>query len=112
MMALAFLVGLGLMGAMAGLYIIVPHVYPPSVRNTGTGLAIGIGRIGAMVGPPIAGVLIAAGWERVAYYSMLALPVLISALAVRYVVYFNEQAAPADGAPAWDRKQAGLRPID
>lgn len=112
MMALAFLVGLGLMGAMAGLYIIVPHVYPPSVRNTGTGLAIGIGRIGAMVGPPLAGVLIAAGWERVAYYSVLALPVLISALAVRYVVYFNEQAAPADGAPVWDRKQAGLRPID
>ena len=112
MMALAFLVGLGLMGVMAGLYIIVPHVYPPSVRNTGTGLAIGIGRIGAMVGPPLAGVLIAAGWERVAYYSVLALPVLISALAVRYVVYFNEQAAPADGAPVWDRKQAGLRPID
>jgi benzoate transport len=112
MMMLAFLVGLGLMGAMAGLYIIVPHVYPPSVRNTGTGLAIGIGRIGAMVGPPIAGVLIAAGWERVAYYSMLALPVLISALAVRYDVYFNEQAAPVDGASVWDRKQAGLRPID
>jgi MFS family permease len=112
MMALAFLVGLGLMGAMAGLYIIVPHVYPPNVRNTGTGLAIGIGRIGAMVGPPIAGILIAAGWERVAYYSVLALPVLISALAVRYVVYFNEQTAPATADAAWSRKEAGLRPTD
>ena len=105
MMTLAFLVGFFLMSAMAGLYIIVPHVYPPSVRNTGTGLAIGVGRIGAMVGPPLAGVLIAEGWERVAYYSVLALPVLISALAVRYVVYFNEQTASADGSPAWARKQ-------
>jgi len=107
MMTMAFLVGFFLMSAMAGLYIIVPHVYPPNVRNTGTGLAIGIGRIGAMVGPPLAGLLIAAGWERVAYYSVLALPVLISALAVRYVAYFNEQAASADGSPAWARKQPG-----
>ena len=105
MMTLAFLVGFFLMSAMAGLYIIVPKVYPPNVRNTGTGLAIGIGRVGAMVGPALAGYLIAAGWERVAYYSVLALPVLISAFAVRYVAYFNEQAASADGTPAWARKQ-------
>ena len=108
MMAGAFLAGFFLMGSMAGLYIIVPHVYPPNVRNTGTGLAIGVGRIGAMVGPPIAGVLIAAGWERVAYYSVLALPVLISALAVRYVGYFNERPAPEGGEAAWARKQSGL----
>jgi MFS family permease len=100
------------MGAMAGLYIMVPHVYPPNVRNTGTGLAIGVGRIGAMVGPPIAGLLIAAGWERVAYYSVLALPVLISALAVRYVTYFDERTATASGEAAWARKQPGLRPTD
>jgi benzoate transport len=112
MMALAFLVGLFLMGAMAGLYIIVPHVYPPNVRNTGTGLAIGIGRIGAMVGPPLAGVLIAEGWDRVAYYSVLALPVLISALAVRYVSYFNEQPVQASAETSWPRKEASLRPTD
>jgi len=107
MMTLAFLVGFFLMSAMAGLYIIVPKVYPPNVRNTGTGLAIGIGRVGAMVGPALAGYLIAAGWERAAYYSVLALPVLISAFAVRYVAYFNEQAVSADGTPAWARKQPG-----
>lgn len=112
MMTMAFLVGFFLMGAMAGLYIILPHVYPPNVRNTGTGLAIGIGRIGAMVGPPLAGILIAEGWERFAYYSVLALPVLISALAVRYVAYFNEQTVPATADAVWARKEAGLRPTD
>jgi MFS family permease len=110
-MILAFIVGYFLMAAMAGLYIIVPHVYPPNVRNTGTGLAIGLGRFGAMVGPPIAGMLIAAGWERVAYYSLLAVPVLISALAVRYIVYFNERAKTA-GDTGWASQQAGLRPTE
>jgi benzoate transport len=110
-MILAFIVGYFLMAAMAGFYIIVPHVYPPNVRNTGTGLAIGLGRFGAMVGPPIAGMLIAAGWERVAYYSLLAVPVLISALAVRYIVYFNERAKTA-GDTGWASQQAGLRPTE
>src|SRR5262245_24994530 len=108
----AFVAGFFLMAAMAGLYIIVPHVYPPSVRNTGTGLAIGLGRFGAMVGPPIAGLLIAAGWDRVAYYSLLALPVLISAVAVRYIVYFNERPAVAASEAPWVAKPSGLRPTD
>jgi len=111
MMAGAFIVGFFLMGSMAGLYIILPYVYPPKVRNTGTGLAIGIGRVGAMVGPYLAGLLIAAGWDRVAYYSVLALPVLISALAIRYVSYFDERRGAATGEAAWSPKP-GLRPTD
>jgi benzoate transport len=112
MMAAAFVVGFFLMGSMAGLYIIVPHVYPPQVRNTGTGLAIGIGRVGAMVGPYLAGLLIAAGWDRIAYYSMLALPVLISALAVRYITHFDERPMPAGDKAHWPPKQPGLHAAD
>lgn len=106
MMATAFIVGFFLMGSMASLYIIVPYVYPPKVRNTGTGLAIGIGRIGAMVGPYLGGLLIASGWERSAYYSVLALPVIVSAFAVRYIVYFDERTGPAADDPAWAPKPA------
>jgi benzoate transport len=110
MMAASFVTGFFLMGVMAGLYIIVPHVYPPSIRNTGTGLAIGLGRFGAMVGPPIAGLLIAAGWERMAYYSVLALPVLISAFAVRRVSYFDQSQIEASETGTWAKP--GLRPTD
>src|SRR5262249_14976321 len=77
----AFVAGFFLIGCMASLYLLVPQIYPALVRNTGTGLAIGIGRIGAFVGPSVGGILIGAGWERFAYYSILALPVLISAIA-------------------------------
>jgi MFS family permease len=79
-----------MIGAMASLYAIVPAIYPPRVRNTGTGLAIGIGRLGAVVGPYLGGVLIQHGWERFAYYSVLAIPVLVSALVVRHIPLFGE----------------------
>jgi len=92
----AFVAGFFLIGSMASLYMIVPQMYPPNVRNTGTGLAIGFGRLGAVVGPYLGGLLINAQWDRVAYYSVLALPVLISAFAVRHVPFFDEHpAAPA-----------------
>ncbi len=89
----AFVAGFFLIGSVASLYLIVPQMYPPNVRNTGTGLAIGFGRVGAIVGPYIGGLLINAGWDRIAYYSVLAIPVLVSAFAVRHVPFFDEQTA-------------------
>ncbi|HXJ00086.1 MAG TPA: MFS transporter [Micropepsaceae bacterium] len=91
MMTGAFSVGFFLIGCMASLYAIVPRIYPASVRNTGTGLAIGFGRLGAVIGPYLGGLLIAASWQRLAYYSVLALPVLISAVAVRRIPFFGER---------------------
>jgi MFS transporter, AAHS family, vanillate permease len=88
----AFVAGFFMHASMCGLYIIVPQIYPARVRNTGTGLAIGFGRMGAVVGPYLGGLLIAAGWERFAYYSVLAIPVLLSAAAVKYIPLFEERA--------------------
>jgi MFS transporter, AAHS family, vanillate permease len=88
----AFVAGFFLIGSMATLYALVPQIYPALVRNTGTGLAIGFGRLGAVVGPYLGGLLIAAGWQRFAYYAVLALPVLISALAVRHIPLLGEVA--------------------
>ena len=105
-MAGAFVAGFFLIGSMASLYLIVPQMYPPNVRNTGTGLAIGFGRIGAMVGPYLGGVLIAAQWDRVAYYSVLAIPVLISAFAVRHIPLFDEHT-PAKVAPSVSVRRVG-----
>jgi MFS family permease len=104
-MAGAFTVGVFMIGAMASLYAIVPAIYPPLVRNTGTGLAIGIGRLGAVVGPYIGGVLIQHGWERLSYYSVLAIPVLVSAIAVRHIPLFGD-AASADFSSAGAEKLA------
>jgi MFS family permease len=80
--AVAVMIGFALFGSMAGLYALAPTVYDASVRTTGLGWAIGIGRIGAIIAPAIVGVLIDAGWHTSHLYYVFALPLLAAAGAV------------------------------
>jgi MFS transporter, AAHS family, vanillate permease len=113
-MSAAFVAGFFMIGSMGSLYMIVPTIYPPRIRNTGTGVAIGIGRMGAVVGPYLGGLLIGAGWQRLAYYSVLAIPVLVSALAVRRIPVFGERGEAASVASGlmWRSGDSNLRPTD
>jgi benzoate transport len=108
LMSGAFVAGFFMIGSMASLYALVPQIYPARVRNTGTGLAIGFGRLGAVIGPYVGGLLIAAGWQRLTYYAVLALPVLISAAAVRRIPLFGEKTTRADVLPGSET----LRPAE
>lgn len=56
----ALVLGFFLYGTMAGHYAVVPRVFPAIVRTSGTGLALGTGRVGATLGPLLGGVLLAA----------------------------------------------------
>ena len=58
----ALIVGILSNAAMAGLYAVGPLSYPISVRATGMGAAIGVGRLGAIVAPIVAGGLLDIGW--------------------------------------------------
>lgn len=80
-MALALVVGYFIFGAMVGLYAIMPAVYPTEVRNTGAGLAIGVGRCGAIVSPFLAGVMLEGGWKPSSAYLAFATPLLVAAVA-------------------------------
>ncbi|MFL9926232.1 MFS transporter [Herbaspirillum lusitanum] len=62
--------------ALAGTY------YPTSLRSTGIGWALGIGRIGSVVGPVIGGQLIAMQWSNGSLFMAAAVPALISAVMV------------------------------
>ncbi|PWF22228.1 4-hydroxybenzoate transporter [Corticimicrobacter populi] len=79
LLALAALIGFFTNGSIVGLYALAPVVFPPEVRTTGTGLALGIGRLGATAGPYLAGLMIAAEWTRPAYYMALGAPLLLAA---------------------------------
>ncbi|KDN25030.1 putative 3-hydroxyphenylpropionic transporter MhpT [Moraxella bovoculi 237] len=63
MLALVFaiLVGSLVNGCITGLYTINPTLYAPEVRSTGVGTAIGVGRIGSIVSPILAGKLLDMG---------------------------------------------------
>jgi benzoate transport len=80
---LALTVGFLLFGSMLSLYAFVPTIYPATARNTGTGIALGLGRIGATVGPYVGGVMIASGWHRTTYLSLMALPLVAAAIILR-----------------------------
>ena len=76
------LVGMLINGCIAGLYTLAPSLYPASVRSTGVGWGIGIGRIGAIIAPLITGALLDASWSAVQLYLAVGAVVLISAVAV------------------------------
>jgi benzoate transport len=78
---LALVVGYFLFGSMVGLYALMPAAYPTEVRNTGAGLSIGIGRVGAFVAPLAAGYLLEAGWSSSQTYLAFAAPLVVAAAA-------------------------------
>ncbi len=63
MLAMTFSTGLTIIGAQGGLNALAARFYPVSVRSTGVGWALGIGRIGSIVGPLIGGVFLSIGWK-------------------------------------------------
>jgi MFS family permease len=68
---------------MIGLYALAPLLYPAATRTTGMGWAIGIGRIGGIAAPALAGVLVDFGWESGPIYYLFALPLLLAVFVVR-----------------------------
>ncbi|MBK5395554.1 3-(3-hydroxy-phenyl)propionate transporter MhpT [Pseudomonas sp. TH39(2020)] len=61
-MAIAgFCAGLFVMAAQLVLYALAPPSYPTSVRATGVGAAVAVGRLGSVAGPLAAGQILAAG---------------------------------------------------
>jgi MFS family permease len=85
-LALAFvaggIVGMLINGCIAGMYTITPALYGASVRSTGVGWAIGIGRVGAIVAPLITGALLDAHWTASMLYMGVGVVVLVAGGAV------------------------------
>lgn len=82
LVAVAVAMGFFAQAGFIGLYSVAARLYPTDIRATGIGCAIGLGRVGAIVGPAVAGVLIGLEWSRPAYFLTLSLPFFIGALTV------------------------------
>ena len=82
--ALVLATGIGCMlnAAVAGLFALGPSLYPVSIRSTGMGWAIGIGRLGALISPIVAGSLLDRGWETASLYNLFAVSLLISMISI------------------------------
>jgi MFS family permease len=70
--ALAVVLGFFLGGSMTSLYALAPVVFPSFARIGGTGLVIGIGRCGGVLGPLLAAYGVGAGYGPEALYVFAA----------------------------------------
>lgn len=80
------LVGAFVIGCQGVLYAFGSIVYPTELRGTGVGMASAVGRIGAMLGPTIAGQLLAAGFGATGVVSAAIPCIVISALLMLILV--------------------------
>lgn len=94
--AVVFLAGMGIVGGQSAINALAATLYPTDLRSTGVGSGLGIGRIGSIVGPTVAGVLLGLHWTTHQLFLGAAVPALISAvvmIAMRSVIKAN---VPAD----------------
>jgi AAHS family 4-hydroxybenzoate transporter-like MFS transporter len=81
-MAVTFVLGFTIQGAQGGLNALAASFYPTAMRSTGVGWALGIGRVGSIVGPVLGGVMLSLEWSPQQIFLAGALPALIAAVAV------------------------------
>ncbi|MCW2241459.1 MFS transporter [Azospirillum canadense] len=87
--------GFGVGGQQIALNYLIATVYPTSLRATGTGWAIGMGRVGSIIGSAIGGWCLQQGGVP-GYYIAIAVPLLIAALAVGTIRTQKRPAASAE----------------
>jgi len=87
--AVVFVAGFCVVGGQGAVNALSASYYPTDLRSTGVGSGLGVGRIGGIVGPYVAGALLGAGWTGGQIFYTAAVAALISAitmLSLRWVM--------------------------
>lgn len=85
---------------IVGMYAIFAHVFPTHVRSSGTGFAIGVGRGGSVLGPPLAGWLFDHHYSLPTVSTVLALGTLIAACVLAGLKIGKPAAESEDEVPS------------
>jgi AAHS family 4-hydroxybenzoate transporter-like MFS transporter len=80
-----FVAGFCIVGGQIAANALAAGYYPTSVRATGVGWALGIGRIGSIVGPLVGGVLLSQRWSAGEVFVAAAGAALCAALAALFL---------------------------
>ena len=73
-----FVSGVCIVGGQPAINALAATIYPTSVRSTGVGWSLGIGRAGSIVGPVVAGQLIGWQWTGSELFMAAAVPAALS----------------------------------
>lgn len=105
-----FAAGFCVVGGQIAANALAAGFYPTSVRATGVGWALGIGRVGSIIGPLVGGVLLSQKWSAGAVFMAAAGAALIASLAA---FCLNRLVPPRDPHEVVDQAtslQATLNP--
>jgi AAHS family 4-hydroxybenzoate transporter-like MFS transporter len=80
--AVVFIAGVCVTGGQAAINALAATYYPTELRSTGIGAGLGVGRMGAIIGPTLASVLLGYGWSARDLFLAAAVPPLIAAAAM------------------------------
>lgn len=96
--AAMFLTGFSINGGQPCLNTISATYYPTAIRATGIGWALGVGRIGAVIGPAIGGILVGAHFSVPVVIMANVIPAIIAAGAI--VLFHLRHAEQMRAVPA------------
>ena len=80
--ALVFIAGWCVVGGQPGINALAGTFYPTSLRSTGVGWGLGVGRAGAIVGPVVGGEFMRRQWATRNMFLAAAVPALVSTVAM------------------------------
>ncbi len=89
----AFVVGFTVLGIQKGLNALVIYHYPLAIRPLGLSWALGVGRIGQIAGPLIAGGLIGLGIKPAVLFILAGLLMILGTLAMRTMAGLKPEPA-------------------
>jgi AAHS family 4-hydroxybenzoate transporter-like MFS transporter len=79
---IVFVAGWAIIGGQPGINALSATFYPTYLRSTGVGWGLGIGRIGAIVGPYLGGTLLGLNWGPQELFLAAAVPALVSTITI------------------------------
>lgn len=81
----AFFIGAFIQGGFNGCYPLATAFYPAEVRSTGLGWAMGVGRIGAVIGPMLGGFLLSEKVPLSTIFAIFAVPAILAGVCASLV---------------------------
>jgi MFS transporter, AAHS family, 4-hydroxybenzoate transporter len=105
MLSAAFCSGFSLSGIQKCANALCVFFYPISLRSTGLGWGLGIGRAGAILGPAVAGNMFQAHWPVEMVFYAFAVPMLVGSFSMLVMGRYYH------GGRAEDRAAMALRPM-
>ena len=82
-----FVSGWCISGSQPGVNTLAASYYPTELRSTGIGASLGVGRVGAIAGPVLAGFAISLKWTNHQIFLAAAVPAVVSVLAMLGLQY-------------------------